>query len=87
MGIDQSCYFTSEVPPPDPDYDFIATTPPALPALSLLLSQLLFTSGLMAPPLITALNIVPLVPPGHPTYASTTMPLPKAFPLTITLLK
>ena len=25
-GIDQSCYFTSEVPPPDPDYDFIADT-------------------------------------------------------------
>ena len=23
-GIDWSCYFTSEVPPPDPDYDFIA---------------------------------------------------------------
>ena len=23
-GIDQSCYFTSEVPPPDLDYDFIA---------------------------------------------------------------
>ena len=24
MGIDWSCYFTSEVPPPDPNYDFIA---------------------------------------------------------------
>ena len=24
MGIDQSCHFTLEVTPPDPDYDFIA---------------------------------------------------------------